>query len=92
MKADFKKTVLIGVVGGAFAGMMMGIFEMLVGLLQGMSFFAPLDVIGHIANQGVSLMHNSGTLIAEGLVIHMILSMMLGAAFAIIVTQLKAFR
>ncbi len=92
MRADFKNTVLIGAVSGAAAGMMMGIFEMVIGLLQGMSFFAPLDAIGHIANQGVSLMHNSGTLIGEGLVIHMIISMMLGVAFAVIVTQLKALR
>ncbi|MDA8196330.1 MAG: hypothetical protein M0019_03810 [Actinomycetota bacterium] len=90
MNRELKVVVARGFGAGAIAGMAMGVFEMIVGLFQGMSFFAPLDVIGHIVNQGVSLMHNSSTLIIEGLAIHMVMSMMIGAALALILGVLKS--
>lgn len=94
--ASAAATLRAGLVGGAIAGVVFAMFEMMAAaLLNGPdAFFMPLRMIGGIG-LGMSAMDPSTSLLtagAAGLVIHMAISMMYGAAVALVANAIPALR
>ncbi len=88
--------VRTGLIGGAVAGIVFAMFEMMAAaVLNGTgAFFMPLRMIGAIG-LGASALDPSSSLVtagAVGLVIHMALSMMYGVAVAAVISTLPALR
>src|ERR687892_1799737 len=81
--SDLGRGVKHGAVGGVLAGLVFPMFEMAMAAVQGQSPFAPLRMIGGIAlgeqalDPGFSLVAAG----AAGVAVHMMLSIIYGAAF-----------
>ena len=80
-----------GAIAGMVGGMMMGMFAMLAMWLDGQpetGFWTPLNLIAHTVWRGAPLdAEFSGGALVLGGVIHMMMSMGLGAAVAVIVSK-----
>lgn len=95
-QASAASTLRAGLVGGAIAGIVFAMFEMMAAAaLNGTdAFFMPLRMIGGIG-LGMSAMDPSTSLLtagAVGLVIHMALSMMYGGAVVLVANAVPALR
>lgn len=78
-----RSLLLHGVIGGIIAGIVFAMFEMVVAMMMGDSFFAPLRMIGSMVLGTEALMPTYPLLTAAmvGLIVHMILSAIYGAIF-----------
>jgi hypothetical protein len=85
------RTITRGTMAGMVGGMMMGMFAMLAMWLDGQpetGFWTPLNLIAHTVWRGAPLdAEFSGGALVLGGVIHMMMSMGLGAAVAVIVSK-----
>ena len=79
------RTVRVGMVAGAAAGMMMAMFSMVVLGAVGDGFWRPVNLIAHPVWRGAPLGGSfaPGALVL-GVMLHMVLSMMLGVAIAVV--------
>jgi hypothetical protein len=84
-------TVTRGAVAGALAGMAMAMWSMIVLWLTGSGFWQPLNLIAHTFWRGAPLdaKFSLGAAVL-GLVVHMMMSMMLGVVFAAGVQRIHA--
>lgn len=85
-----------GVVGGAIAGMVFAMFEMVMAVVLngGDAFFMPLRMIGAIA-LGTPALDPASSLVTAGgagLVVHMALSMMYGVGVAALISAVPSLR
>jgi hypothetical protein len=89
------RTITRGAIAGMVGGMMMGMFAMLAMWLDGQretGFWTPLNLIAHTLWRGAPLdAEFSGGGLVLGGVIHMMMSMGLGAAVAVIVSKVGRF-
>ena len=82
-------TIKAGAIAGAIGGMVMAMFAMVALWLTDVGFWAPLNLIAHTAWSDAPLDGEfSGGAVAIGLVIHMAISMMLGAAIAVVLSKM----
>jgi hypothetical protein len=83
---------LDGLVAGAIAGLVQGMFAMIVAGMRGQPFTWPLTNIGYMFRPATNqpARGHPGT-ITKGLMIHMLVAMMLGLVFALIAPFLPAF-
>ena len=85
------RTITRGAIAGMVGGMMMGMFAMLAMWLDGQretGFWTPLNLIAHTVWRGAPLdAEFSGGALVLGGVIHMMMSMGLGAAIAVLVSK-----
>ncbi len=72
-----------GLIAGALAGIAQGMVGMIGTLLMGQGLFWPLVVIGHAFGPRTDTPGQDAGTILLGLVYHMVLTMMLGIAFAL---------
>lgn len=81
-----------GAIGGAIAGVVFSLFEMIMAALLKGAFFGPLRMISGIALGKQALMpdYSLVTAVLVGIVIHMISAMMLGVALALLVAYVPA--
>lgn len=81
-----------GLVGGIVGGIVMAMWEMFLATFQGHSFFAPLHLIGHTVFHSIPLMGGfSASAVLGGILVHMVVSMMLGAAIGIMMQFAGSF-
>ncbi|MBI4320837.1 MAG: hypothetical protein HY675_20280 [Chloroflexi bacterium] len=75
--------LLHGVIGGVIAGIVFAMFEMVVAMVMGGSFFDPLRMIGSMALGSGALLptYPLATAAIVGLVMHMMLSAIYGVIF-----------
>lgn len=80
------KILKAGLIGGLVGGIAMAMWEMTIAAAQGHSFYAPLHAIGHTVFRSIPLMGGfSITAVLGGAMVHMVVSMMLGIALAIMI-------
>ena len=81
-----------GAIGGAIAGVVFAIFEMIMAALLKDAFFGPLRMISGIALGKQALMPDYSliTAVLVGIVIHMLISMILGVVFALLAAYVPA--
>lgn len=72
--------IRLGVVGGIVGGAAMGMWMMLYYLVAGLGFWSPLGYIGHFLIRDTDITAPAQVIV--GLAIHMMTSMVLGAAVA----------
>jgi hypothetical protein len=86
--------VVVGLVGGIIAGLVFAMFEMITAAIMGPSFWAPLRMIGAIGLGQGALEPSTSLAVAApaGLVIHMILSAIYGAAFGLLAALVGPIR
>ena len=73
------RSVRVGAIAGAVGGMAMAMWSMIALAATGEGFFTPVNLIAHALWDGAPLDGTfSGGALALGLVIHMMISMMLG--------------
>ncbi len=78
------KTIGIGAVIGAVAGMMMAMWSMVALAATGAGFWTPVNAIAHTVWDGAPLTGGfDGAALAVGLMVHMAVSMMLGVGIAV---------
>ena len=80
---NFWKLGLLGVIAGLIAGLAMWVFMIIVTLIGGQGFWAMPKWIAD-AIYGDSWLGFNGTDVFTGLIIHFAVSLLLGAAFAVI--------
>lgn len=79
-----KETLRRGALAGMAGGMVMAMWSMIVFWLAGKGFWSPLNLIAHTVWHGAPLgAAFSGGAVVAGLVIHMMVSMIAGMAFAV---------
>lgn len=95
-RAGVSKGVVAGLVAGIAAGIVFAMFEMVVAVLMGQGFFAPLRMIGAIGlGEGALPPQPSiglATVVPVGLIIHMVLSMVYGAGFGVVASAVGALK
>lgn len=84
------ETMKRGALAGMAGGIVMAMWSMLALWASGTGFWSPLNLIAHTLWRGAPLdqTFSAGALVL-GLVVHMMMSMMLGVAIAIILTQVS---
>lgn len=75
---------------GLIAGIVMAMVAMLATWMLGMGPFAPLAMIAGIAIGPEATMSPTPSVLAIGLMLHMVLSMMFGVVFALLAPRLRA--
>lgn len=70
-----------GIVGGILAGIAMGIVVMVGAAIMGKGFVQPVVLIGHAFEPHSAEPFMSGGVFLKGLIIHMVMSMLIGAVF-----------
>ncbi|HEX6232225.1 MAG TPA: hypothetical protein VFZ63_03780 [Jiangellaceae bacterium] len=87
------RTIIRGAMAGMVGGMMMGIFAMLAMWLDGQrdtGFWTPLNLIAHTIWRGAPLDYEfSGGALVLGGIVHMMMSMGLGAAIAVLISKAR---
>lgn len=73
--------VKLGVIGGIVGGMAMGMWMMLYYFASDRGFWSPLGYIGHFFLRDADITSTGQVIV--GLVVHMMMSMVLGAAIAL---------
>lgn len=87
------KTLRWGAVAGMIGGAVMAMFSMIAMWLDGSGFWAPLNLIAHTAWSEAPLDATfSGAAVAIGLLIHMAVSMMVGATIALAFARVPLLR
>lgn len=89
---EVRPGILHGAIGGAIAGMVMAMIEMVWSAAAGMGFWMPLRMIASVPLGTMPPEISLGTGIAVGLGTHLVLSMMFGVVFVLLLWALPALR
>jgi hypothetical protein len=81
-----------GLIGGAIAGIIFALAEMVGSVLMGMPFLAPFQAFASLALGIPPMDIQMGTAIPVGTIAHMLLSMIYGVAFAFAVQNIALLR
>ncbi len=85
-------TIRHGLIGGAIAGIIFALAEMVGSVLMGMPFLAPFQAFASLALGIPPMDIPLGTAIPVGTIAHMLLSMIYGVAFAFAVQNIALLR